>query len=90
MQQLTVEHTGLTGLQLQHHARAALVLMYAVFGLLLIAAFVEAFWSSSAWISHEVKYFSGALCWVGVLVYFIWQARPRRVAIANEGSPDAS
>jgi len=65
---------------LKHNARDAVVVVYGVFGLLLIAAFVEAFWSSSRWLVPGVKYFSGALCWAAVLAYLILQGRPRAAA----------
>lgn len=62
---------------LKHHAADAVVVMYGVFAMLLIAAFIEAFWSSSRWIGPHVKYASGTLCWLAVFAYFIWQGRPR-------------
>jgi uncharacterized membrane protein SpoIIM required for sporulation len=67
---------------LKHHAHETVVMMYGVFGLLLIAAFVEAFWSSSRWIPPVVKYASGATCWLLVLAYLGWQGRPRAAAAA--------
>lgn len=39
------------------------------FILLLFAAFVEAFWSSSRTIPNEVKYVVGGLCWLWVLLF---------------------
>jgi uncharacterized membrane protein SpoIIM required for sporulation len=39
------------------------------FILLVLAAFVEAFWSSSRIIPNEIKYIVGSLCWIWVLVF---------------------
>jgi uncharacterized membrane protein SpoIIM required for sporulation len=39
------------------------------FILLILAAFVEAFWSSSRFIPNEVKYIVGTLCWLWVLSF---------------------
>lgn len=62
---------------LKHHAHETVVMMYGVFGLLLMAAFVEAFWSSSRWILPAIKYASGAICWLLVFAYLGWQGRAR-------------
>lgn len=66
---------------LKHHASGAVVLMYGVFGMLVIAAFLEAFWSSSRWIAPWFKYGAGGLGWILVLSYLIFQGR------AAAGSP---
>lgn len=39
------------------------------FIMLILAAFVEAFWSSSRTIPNEVKYLVGGLCWLWVLTF---------------------
>lgn len=74
-------------------ARAAVVVMYGVFGMLLIAAAVEAFWSSARWIAPAVKYGVGAACWALVIAYLGWQGRPRNddadVALPSSGPADA-
>ncbi|ROZ78726.1 stage II sporulation protein M [Ramlibacter sp. WS9] len=72
-------------------AREAVVVIYGVIGLLLIAAAVEAFWSSARWIAPQVKYGVGAVCWTFVLSYLAWQGRPRAAAppAARNESPDA-
>jgi uncharacterized membrane protein SpoIIM required for sporulation len=54
----------------------AVVLIYAVFGMLLIAAAIEAFWSSAGWVAPGVKFGVGALAWSLVGAYFLWQGRP--------------
>ena len=58
-------------------AAEAAVLVYGVVALLLIAATVEAFWSSARWISPSVKFGVGGSCWVLVIAYLAWQGRPR-------------
>jgi uncharacterized membrane protein SpoIIM required for sporulation len=44
-------------------------------GMLLIAAALEAFWSSASWLPHLVKYSVAAGCWIGVLSYLTFQGR---------------
>jgi uncharacterized membrane protein SpoIIM required for sporulation len=62
---------------LTHAAGDAIVVVYGVIGLLVVAAAVEAFWSSARWIEPEVKYGVGAACWALVIAYLVWQGRPR-------------
>jgi uncharacterized membrane protein SpoIIM required for sporulation len=59
-------------------ARESIVLIYGVTGMLLIAAAIEAFWSSATWLSSSVKYGVAALCWAGVILYFTVQGRRAR------------
>jgi len=59
-------------------ARESVVIVYGVAIMLLIAAAVEAFWSSSRAIVLPVKYGVAAICWVGVLSYLILQGRHAR------------
>ncbi|HZE92956.1 MAG TPA: stage II sporulation protein M [Rhizobacter sp.] len=61
---------------LQHAAHDAIVVVYGVIGLLVVAAAVEAFWSSARWVAPGVKYGVGAACWGAVLAYLGWQGRP--------------
>lgn len=69
----------LTRLQaLREGAREAVVVIYGVIALLLIAAAVEAFWSSARWVAPAVKYGVGAACWALVLGYLAGQGRPAR------------
>ncbi|WP_395339479.1 stage II sporulation protein M [Ningiella sp. W23] len=42
------------------------------FILLVLAAFVEAFWSSSQSIPNEAKYIVGGLCWLWILAFVFW------------------
>jgi len=52
-------------------ARSILPLVYAAGGMLVVAAFVEAFWSSSRWLPNEVKYVAGAAGWVAVFGWLV-------------------
>lgn len=61
---------------LRSHARAAVVIVYGVIGMLVLAAAVEAFWSSSRWIELPVKFGVAGACWLLVLAYLGWQGRP--------------
>jgi len=64
---------------LRDSALAVVPVMYGAFALLVVAAVVEAFWSSARWIPHEVKYGVGGLCWALVLGWLLLQGRaPRR------------
>jgi len=56
-------------------AREAVVLLYGVTAMLLVAAAVEAFWSSARWLPPAVKYTSAMICWTAVLGYFLFQGR---------------
>ena len=55
--------------------REVAVIIYGVVVMLLIAASIEAFWSSSQWLPVPVKYASAALCWCAVLLYLARQGR---------------
>lgn len=58
-------------------AKDAVRIVYGAAGMLLIAAFIEAFWSSSKWIAPSVKYGVAALLWTWVAYYFAFQGRAR-------------
>jgi len=55
--------------------RDVCVIIYGVVGLLVIAAAIEAFWSSNRWLPHVVKYSVAAACWAAVLGYLTLQGR---------------
>lgn len=63
---------------LRHAAEESLDLVYGAFGMLVIAALLEAFWSSKASIPAETKYVVGATLWAGVLLYFLLAGRAIR------------
>ena len=48
--------------------------LVGIFFMLLGAAFIEAYWSSSD-LPAQVKYLVGGVCWTLVVVYFIWAGR---------------
>ena len=60
---------------LRRAARESLDLVYGVFGMLVIAALIEAFWSSKASVAPELKFAVGAALWAGVLLYFLLAGR---------------
>ena len=47
----------------------AIRLMFGVIVMLLIAAFIEAFWSANGWLASSVKYWVGAGLWFFVILY---------------------
>lgn len=76
----------LTRLQaLKQAAADAVPVIYGVIAMLLIAAALEAFWSSSRWVTPQVKFIVGGCFWALVLLYLGWQGRPR----AADKEPDA-
>ena len=75
--------SGAAGLQIGHalletgaaHAaagarrgdRESAVVLYGVTAMLLVAAAIEAFWSSAAWLPHPAKYGVAVVCWIAVI-----------------------
>lgn len=70
---------------LQVAGREAIVLIYGVIVMLLIAAALEAFWSSARWVAPQVKFIAGAACWTLVIVYLGWQGRPKAARAVGTG-----
>jgi uncharacterized membrane protein SpoIIM required for sporulation len=60
---------------LVHAARECVVIIYGVTAMLIVAAAVEAFWSSAASVPAEVKYGVAAVCWAVVIAYLALQGR---------------
>jgi uncharacterized membrane protein SpoIIM required for sporulation len=56
-------------------SRESIVLVYGVTCMLVVAAGIEAFWSSANWIAPTMKYGVAAGCWLAVLGYFTLQGR---------------
>lgn len=56
-------------------ARESMVIVYGVIAMLLIAAAIEAFWSSARWLPLAPKYAIAAFCWIAVLAYLTFQGR---------------
>jgi uncharacterized membrane protein SpoIIM required for sporulation len=69
-------HSRLAALELA--ARRAIVIVYGMTAMFVVAAALEAFWSSARWVPAQVKIGVGAACWVAVIAYFVFQGRPRR------------
>jgi uncharacterized membrane protein SpoIIM required for sporulation len=59
-------------------ATATAPVVYGLFGMLVIAAALEAFWSSAAWVDPVVKFGAGAACWTLVLAYLLMPGRTPR------------
>lgn len=66
----------LTRLQsLSRATEESAAVLYGVTALLLIAAAIEAFWSSATWLPVAVKYGAAAFCWTAMLGYLALQGR---------------
>ena len=59
-------------------AKESAVIIYGVVAMLLIAAALEAFWSSAKWMPPIMKYGVAAICWIAVLSYLTLQGRSAR------------
>ncbi len=64
---------------LRETGKEAIIIMYGAALMLLIAAFIEAFWSSSSTVPNEVKYGVGAFLWLVVIVYCVFSGRGSQV-----------
>ncbi len=64
---------------LRQAAEHSVILVYGVLIMLLLAAFVEAFWSSSMAIEPIIKYSVGVILWILVIEYFILVGRHRAI-----------
>lgn len=62
---------------LRDAADASIRIMYGVATMLLVAAFVEAFWSSTQSVSPTLKYAVGAALWLSVGTYLVMMGRGR-------------
>jgi uncharacterized membrane protein SpoIIM required for sporulation len=60
---------------LVHAARESIVVVFGAAIMLLIAAAIEAFWSSARWIPLPLKYSVAGVCWVAVISYFSLSGR---------------
>ncbi|WP_346838054.1 stage II sporulation protein M [Microbulbifer sp. SAOS-129_SWC] len=73
---------------LRRASTEAMKIVYGTFLMLVVAAFLEAFWSSSATLPIGVKLGVGALLWLLVLAYFALAGRGS--ASAGEAEPHGS
>lgn len=60
-------------------ASEAIIIVYGTTVMLFIAAFIEAFWSSSSLLPISVKYAVGGLLWLLVIYYLVMAGRSRAV-----------
>jgi uncharacterized membrane protein SpoIIM required for sporulation len=60
---------------LVHASRGAAVILYGVVAMLLIAATIEAFWSSAQWMPPAMKFAVAGASWVAMLCYLSLQGR---------------
>jgi len=60
---------------LVHAAKECAPIVYGLAAMLVVAAAIEAFWSSQRWLPHAVKYGVAGVCWIAVLAYFALQGR---------------
>jgi uncharacterized membrane protein SpoIIM required for sporulation len=51
------------------------VILYGITAMLIVAAGIEAFWSSARWLAPAIKYSVAAMCWIAVCAYFTLQGR---------------
>ena len=58
-------------------------LVLGVFAMLVFAAFVEAYWSSIAWMPREVKFSVGVMVWLGIGLW-LWRGGRGRAPSAEE------
>lgn len=62
---------------LQHAAKEALPLIFGSAAMLILAAVIEAFWSSTNWIGFNTKFIVGGIYWVLVILYFAFMGKKR-------------
>jgi uncharacterized membrane protein SpoIIM required for sporulation len=63
--------------------RVGAKLVLGVATMLVFAAFIEAYWSSIAWMPREVKFSVGALIWLGIGLW-LWRGGRGRAPLAEE------
>jgi uncharacterized membrane protein SpoIIM required for sporulation len=59
-------------------ARECIPVIYGFVFMLIIAAAIEAFWSSARWLPLPLKYSVAAVCWIAVVAYLTLQGRRAR------------
>lgn len=65
---------------LKQASRISMKMVYGVILMLVIAAFIEAFWSSKGALDPDIKFTVGAGLWTFVCLYFIFSGRRRHAA----------
>ena len=56
---------------LEAAAKDTSIIVFGAAAMLVIAAAIEAFWSSAAWITPTAKYSAAAACWILVALFFL-------------------
>lgn len=56
-------------------ARESACILYGITAMLIVAAGIEAFWSSARWLAPPLKYSVAAMCWTAMFAYFSRQGR---------------
>jgi uncharacterized membrane protein SpoIIM required for sporulation len=67
-------------------ARDTSPVVFCFFTMLIIAAAIEAFWSSAGWIAPPVKYGVGACCWALVFAYLGLQGKGHDAMVDARGA----
>ncbi len=62
---------------LKQASRISMKMVYGVILMLVIAAFLEAFWSSKGAIAPEIKFTVGSVLWSFIIIYFLFAGRRR-------------
>ncbi len=70
---------------LMRASRETSPVVFCFFVMLIIAAAIEAFWSSAGWIAPGVKYAVGGCCWALVFAYLGLQGKGHEAATVGEG-----
>ncbi len=65
---------------LKHIGKDCIQLVMGAALMLVIAAFIEAFWSPSSFISSNIKYYIAAILWAIVIVYLMFAGRGPRAS----------
>ncbi len=58
-----------------NNSKKSVKLIYGVIAMLVLAAFIEAFWSSISFITPQTKYIAGGALWVLLFLYFLIAGR---------------
>jgi len=72
---------------LMRAARETSPVVFCFTVMLFVAAAIEAFWSSAAWVAPAVKYAVGGCCWALVLAYLALQGKGHDAALLEARAP---
>lgn len=71
---------------LRDNAAIAIRIVYGAATMFFIAAFIEAFWSSIAWMPFSIKVGVGLFFWLLVISYFVLTGKSTRVSVTGQQS----